>query len=605
MSGTGPPRGESFRADVAAHIWVHILCETPLWEQFPGGVYPVSFQLESAECTDDIVVKTNVQGRLFAQCKRKVDLSDKENSPFASAIEQFVAQYQKGTLTPGTDWLVLAYSAANRSIDKMHEILGRFRDGTPSRAEALLLDPEKRLFGTLERAVRNAWLPTGTSPSWDELAALVRMFRFVELRVGPEYRCEIDPYRRLEQLLMNPMDHSRAVTELRDQCLTSAGLRSVQDAQGGRKFLRSKGICLREPLNLRDDWAQLRKTSDIAMKELCARGRLRWGNQLLHVSREILQDLELESRSASLVMAGAPGDGKSSLLAELATKLRAGGRQVVLLRADDIFGSTPDAIRTDLKLAHRLDEILAGAADPLPAYLLVDTLEATLTDIDRESAWRKLIEAAKADTVRWRVIASIRHIALDHSGEWRELFGGTPIGKPSSSATEKVRHIAVPPLTVTEQEALFQPLPSVWEALRAAPPVTQHLLATPFNLRLMMDSSTPETFVANKIMGQHALLDAYWKKRVLDTSDPFGRKNALREIASRSTRLTLTHTQLVANGVTAAVIDALVLDGVLRRNPKSGHVAFCHSLIEEYVLSLSLDDDLGGLAEFLAKPGVA
>jgi hypothetical protein len=347
----------------------------------------------------------------------------------------------------------------------------------------------------------------------------------------------------------------------------------------------------------RDDWQKLEARSNEFAEDLRRRGRSRWGIHALEVTdRDILTTIATELERESILLTGAAGDGKSSILPLLKDRLEAKRARVVLLPIDEIVSPTLDGIQGDLDLSHRLERLLEATVNAPPAYLLVDTLESSR---DREAPWKKLVATAISNP-GWRVLATIRDSALDHAKAWRQRFTGAPIGTPSSSATEDVRHIVLPPFSRSELQRLLVSIPGAWDKLSTTSERIQSLLANPFNLRLLMEVTDPDTFSVESLRSQRILLDRYWKVRVLETPHPFERGAMLEKVASSN--LPLRHVDLAISDAMKAALDGLVEDGVLKRNGRTGVVAFAHDLIEDYTLALRLDEDPWAVADFLQGP---
>jgi hypothetical protein len=353
-----------------------------------------------------------------------------------------------------------------------------------------------------------------------------------------------------------------------------------------------------------DDWRRLTAASDGWQQDLDAQAQLRWGRyRLPPVERDLLDTVEAELERESLIVTGDAGDGKSNVLAALYGRLRTRGSRVALLRLDEIPSPSLDGIQSDLGLARRLEVIIAGTVGTPPSYLLVDAVDTF--EVAREQAWHQILRVALKDPGRWRVAMAIRRSTLEPAAAWKALFAGNPIAslQSDSSAITAVRHIVVPPLSAIELERLLAPVAGAWDVLSALTPRVRAVLATPFNLRIMMDTISPDAFSISSVRSRRLLLDGYWQQRVRDKPDGNDREKLLKDLAAG--RVERTDEAVVGTSpLRRAALDGLVRDGVLRRAYRGGRLAFAHELLEDYVLSLMHDETRDVVDAFAARPAI-
>src|SRR5207249_4072173 len=148
----------------------------------------------------------------------------------------------------------------------------------------------------------------------------------------------------------------------------------------------------------------------------------------------------------SLVVVGEPGAGKSAELLGLYHALVAAGRDVLLVRSNDLAGFGAGVSRSLPVETGELPEILANWPGTEPGYLLVDALDAVRGG-SSPGGLRELLELVSLSAPRWHVIVSIRRYDLRYGSGWQALFRGRPVvdaGGFRDSLFPGVRHINVP-----------------------------------------------------------------------------------------------------------------------------------------------------------------
>src|SRR5207248_9869793 len=207
--------------------------------------------------------------------------------------------------------------------------------------------------------------------------------------------------------------------------------------------------------------------------------------------------------TGSLLITGAPGVGKSGVVADLADAL--GGDTVVL---------AVDAVPTDRALAQvqwglsvDLVEALTAWDGPEPATLMLDGLDAHR---DGVSWLADLVRELRGS--RWRVIATIRLFDLTHSYRWRQLFPGTPLGPAADPVLAQVQHLLLPNFDEDELTRVGEASPTLGALLTAGGEPMRELLANPFTLSLAADlrGDVPADQLAH-VRTQVQMLATYWQ----------------------------------------------------------------------------------------------
>lgn len=97
MSTQPTNAGIDFQQRISAWIMINMLFDIDLSNSFDiaNNTLIEKIAFETNDVIDDLVVTTNTNQKLYYQMKRTVNLSDRNNSDFFKAINQFVKQYIK------------------------------------------------------------------------------------------------------------------------------------------------------------------------------------------------------------------------------------------------------------------------------------------------------------------------------------------------------------------------------------------------------------------------------------------------------------------------------------------------------------------------------
>lgn len=395
IGGAASAAGETFRADVAARIAVHILARRSIRELGPMNV-PFRIILESGSEVDDIEVEMNGGGKAWIQAKRRLELSTDRQKPLASAFDQFVRQYvQAPALDPSRDHLVLAYESCSDPIAVLRTAVRRFRSDTPTPAQAAPDPQSQEALEKLHQIIATAWRDAGgASPHWSQISRLLSLIVFWELREGDDGRVEIDPSHLLSTVVEG--EGAVAATDaLRVFVSTLAKDRRGANANGLRRALRDAGIVLchtdgfeqRIEIHLerlRTNWISHRPlgvlaadtawSSALKSSEVFVSPRLQEHGSRSDTELRAETILERLRGGHPVAVLGHVGTGKSTLLlwcaAELATRSQTSGEPIpLLLHARELQATAwPDILE-------RLLPGVGRAGSSLSWWVLVDGID--------------------------------------------------------------------------------------------------------------------------------------------------------------------------------------------------------------------------------------
>lgn len=533
--GKAEAAGSEYETLVAAWYCARILAsvagQPPL--DLSAGTRIVSLRCQTDAPVDDINVGTSDGGIAFVQAKRTLHLSDKADSQFASALNQFVLQHKacaEGNaahlwdrpLDATRDRLVLATRGASSS--KITEILPRLLRAVRDRTDIDLLSEaqtsqaDREVALVVERHITRSWKAIcGTAPTRSDLGSIFRLMRVQVLDVeadGRDVQSAQDSLRA--NTLEEPDDSPAAFAALVKVCVRLRAERSGADLPGLMHRLAEAGLRMLALPDYRADIAALKKWSQIRLARAPQFSRLLAAKPETIIERDIWPAFLQSALSGSFLVVGEPGAGKSGLTYRLAATLADGGHDVVFLPIDILKFESFSTLKSELGISHDLPEILANWPGARNGCLVIDALDAA-RKAETQTILRDVIAQILTTESRWNVVASVRKYDLRQGTEWSRLFRGPP---PDSSYVDPefslVSHMAIRRLTdleISQVASSLEPLHRLYD--RASAPL-RALLRNVFNLHLLAqlldDGIVSDTLAA--ITNQPELLGTYWRYRI-------------------------------------------------------------------------------------------
>lgn len=627
--------GADFQARVAAWLAAHMLAEEESSPPLDLGSPIEWVACETTDPVDDVVVGSRGGHRAYVQAKRTISLDRSRASaggklkPFPSAVDQFVRQFLEppepggAPLNPAHDRLVLAVGGeAPASVRQtLAGVLHRIRiqpEGEPLLGRELNADESQTLQVLLDH-VRASWqVAVEREPIDQEMVAFLRFLRVEAIALEEGQAEEREAKRMLRaSVLIDPSQAEQAWNTL-----IQVGFRLIRDrSRVGRSeladLLQREGIRLRPARSYRADIERLQHRSDEVIGRLEEFARITVGESSVRIERPYSRPVRAAVEEGSLLLAGRPGIGKSGVMHELISVLRAEGRDLVVLAAQNVGSTSLGALRADMNLEHEVTEVLDNWPGSEPAFLVIDALDANRDETVRRTL-RDLMRAVIRGGGRWRVVASVREYDLRYGVELRELFGGAPPEGPvpplAGPEFGRVRHVTVSELTDGELDQLEALSPALHKLIESAPAALRELLRNPFNLGLAAEllEGGAEPASIREIRTQMDLLDRYWEVRVIGGGDLRlldARRSVLRRtveamVRSRSLRVD----RHVAGGAaeSSALAELLTAHVLMEwhqgpgRRPDDSVLAFSHHVLFDYGIERVYLRGTTSIAEHLA-----
>lgn len=358
--------------------------------------------------------------------------------------------------------------------------------------------------------------------------------------------------------------------------------------------------------SLRSDRAKLKRRTALSLRLLRRFSYIPLDGREIHIHRQSTAALIQSSRSASLLVTGEPGVGKSAELFSLASSLVTSGQDVIYLAADQLTAESLELLGSELGLSHHLLDVLESWKGAEPGYLIIDALDAARADAAAQTLRDLLalvVNAGEdhAPISRWRAIASIRSYDLKYASELASQFAVErfPISIPVDDALRDpqfahVRHLRIPRLRPDEIQELVSRAPALKRVIDGASPSVRELLRVPFNLRIAAELTAHGQGTLTEVHAQADLLARYWDLRVIQsvpTAAAFEREAMLREITDVAVRARALTVRTGAITRTVALRWALSTS-LLVEGPGGNRatIAFAHHILFDYAVARLLLD---------------
>jgi hypothetical protein len=568
--GAATQAGIIYQNRVAAWFATRILAER---DASPPLGLSADISLEFLRCeteqpVDDLLIGTSAGGHLFIQVKHSLDLDRRENSPLASAFNQFVRQFivYRGSvsgrrpweraLDPGRDRLLLVTSpqSSARIREDLPSVLRRLRTLNPEHAidDAANTDFERLALNAVRDHLTRTWrVETGSPPLDREVREILTLLWIQILDVdegGDEEREAKDILRTT--VLKDPIRADNAWDSLIQACGQYAIMRDGADRLGLEQVLFTGGIGVNAPRSYRDDIERLQRYSQSIVAAAADLSRIRVSSaEEVKIDRRSTHALRDAAESGSLVVVGEPGVGKSGALHDFVENLSTDeNRDVIYFAVDHLEANSLGSLRNELGLAHEINDILMNWPGASPGFLVIDALDAARNDQTSQTI-RFLLANTLNQNSRWKVVVSIRKFDLRYDQHLQKLFNGRPPTEFQDPEFGTIRHLNIPPLTGEELADACRQSPSLLSLVNSIIAgehfTLLNLLANPFNLRLVGELLNAEIGVETliPIRTQIELLDRYWKERVIgndwqgDIREAVLRRIVKRMVETRSLRV--------------------------------------------------------------------
>lgn len=478
--GAATSGGTTFQEDVACYLSTLILaeCHAEPPTGLPQGITLSSIVAETSQPIDDLLVGTSAGGVLLIQSKTALSLSEDSESEFAKVIDQFVRQSVAGVRPVGgtsrppeaaRDRFVLAvgHDAPGTITATLVSVLDKCRPISDGQRLAELPDSlnakEKEALAFTRAHIQRSWTATrGIAPTALEDLSVLHLMHVLQLDLrvdGAEFTRAKDLLRQV--VLATPERSGDAWNALVAICRTFGPLRTGGDLPFLRQELQAHEILIRSVPSFADDIGALRKYTTDRVGFLHRLSEMRLGGQRIKITREVANALVDFAEAGHTAVIGEPGAGKSGCVHDLAAHFLGEEADVVLLAADMVHASSPEALAADLGLSRSrgLVDVLQSWSGDRDAFLLVDALDAARSGMSLHVLCQ-VLQDVQERAPRWHIVASIREYDLRTSSEVQDFLAGSPHPQFKDPRFPRVRHVRIARLSTTELSQVTNSHPS-------------------------------------------------------------------------------------------------------------------------------------------------
>ncbi len=534
--GAAMQGGARYQNQVAAYLSTIVLAEkaASLPFEYPSDITLEFVSSETAMPMDDVLAITSNNGGIYIQAKTSISASINENSEFSKTIGQFVNQYLtqrdigEGGQAPwerpldyNLDRIVLATSQSSSNTIKttLPNLLIKIRNkpAVDGFNDLELTQNEAQVFSKVINHLNRAWMDkVGIEPTEEEAIELLRLVWIAVWHFENDNQESVAKVRLSSSVLKDPSQADGAWSLLIETCSQHATDRTGADRKGFQNILLDGGYDLQAVISYRDDINRLAYITTQNLASLSRFEQIQVGGTFLSVSRSVSEVLFNEVIEGSLAITGLAGIGKSGVLVGLARRIHEEGKDVILIKAQDLLNSSVLQVQSAMGLSHSLPEILMNWPGRKPAFLIIDALDALRATHDQQ-ALADLVELAEK-TERWKVVASIRTYDLTHSRYFKGCFRGNPVADINyiNPNIGDIRHIQINPFTSQELSFLTDQYHELLQLYTQAGEHLKELIRIPFNLNLASEliQTGHDPTELSTIASQIQLLDRYWDHRI-------------------------------------------------------------------------------------------
>ena len=327
--------------------------------------------------------------------------------------------------------------------------------------------------------------------------------------------------------------------------------------------------------------------------------------------RDLAVQFERFEHQGGGVLIGAPGIGKTHLLAHQFRAAIAQGRPAYLLALDKHSATNDPELRTELQIDRDLVDLLDAhqrATATRPGLLLIDSYDALRSEEAQKYVRTLIRRAQNALQPRWRIVVAVRTFDATRSETLLQLF------PPDHATPEAVfqmpgvncRHFLVPLLSEDETAQAVATVPDLARIYEHGSRAFRLLLRNPFNLwlteKLLSAPVTPPAL--STVSSEVQLLTLFWRQRVASGRMSLRRRSVLTGIARamvEARRLSLRQDFLYKLEDDDVWQDLLSSEILTELGTAGQRVAFTHNILFDFAVGfLLIEDEPTQVADFLA-----
>lgn len=311
----------------------------------------------------------------------------------------------------------------------------------------------------------------------------------------------------------------------------------------------------------------------------------------MEINRDNLRDrLYNFSISGNGLIVGKPGVGKSTLITTLKRILVENGILSFVIRVDNMFDFSDQAINLELKLSTNWIDTFKNIKlqNGQKAVLFFDGFDAARDEQKRQGFLSQIKKAISVLSEKWNIIVSSRSYDAEKSQDLLNLF---PI-YGSDNSSKLIRKIEVNEFYEEDLSQLQSSQTSLWQFYSSSNQELKQILKIPFFLNLLkniLDNDKSDLDEIKTFKSETQLLNEYWRLKIIDTNDHITKENFISDLSKLMVeKRTLSISKDESKKYLEKVQDFDYLRGeniILESGAFSNTISFSHNIIFDYAIS--------------------
>ena len=324
---------------------------------------------------------------------------------------------------------------------------------------------------------------------------------------------------------------------------------------------------------------------------------------------EVLKNLKAFSISDNGVIIGKPGIGKSFLIKELRKTLLEDDILSFVIKIDRTFDSSDDAITEELEFENNWIDTLKSIylKNGQKAILIFDAFDAARDEAVRKGFLRQIKKAINQLSEKCIVIVSARTYDALKSPDLINLF---PLDKNRLSSIN-CRRFEINELKDQEINESIKDNPQLLKFYNESNHELRQILKIPFFLILLADiinrSTSTELETVKKYKSEIQLLNFYWEKTVVNTTNHIVKEHFISKYANALTRkrsLNISKSELfdLFPVFPQEVFNYLRSENIIDEVSSDTRLIFSHNIFFDYAVNLYvIPKDYENLLSFIEE----
>ncbi|MFD1771700.1 hypothetical protein [Sphingobacterium suaedae] len=325
--------------------------------------------------------------------------------------------------------------------------------------------------------------------------------------------------------------------------------------------------------------------------------------------QELLNELYQFALDGNGLVVGIPGIGKSYLLRQLKDVLVDNDILCFIIKIDNAYDSSDDAIAAELGIEGNWIETLSNIElrNENKAVLIFDAFDAARDEGKRRGFLTQIRKAKALLRDKWHLIVSARTYDAKKSADLMKLFSPSSSGGGYSSA----RMLTIGKLKENEIKDASA-FPNLYGFYLESTSELKEILHVPFFLKvletILADYTNDNLEDIKRYKSETQLLDFFWQRKVDDTESALLTQQFLLWFTNKlveSKTLSIPKADLLQQGeqsqfkIFEYLRSELIIDEVSFKNTR---IAYAHNIFFDYAVSrLCIDHNYKSLTDFISQ----